>query len=325
MLVRMKRSIAFLALLGTALLTSCSKPETAEAPKTATESPSAATPTGGGPHAIVHLNDGSKVPGTVVASTQTDMVVDGDDGIERKIPLDKVKNVEYGAAKPSPAQAQAPKQTPAKTASNRDPEPVKRVDPTPVNPEPVPPPAPAPPPPVTTKTNELPVGAEVSVRTNEPIDSSTAAEGQTFDAQVTRTIKDSDGDVVIPKGAPARIIIKSATKGGKFRGQSDLVLDLQSVVINGRSHQIETADLAQKGKAGVGANTRTAEHVGGGAALGAIIGAIAGGGHGAAMGAGAGAGAGAIGEVLTKGGSIKVPAETVLRFRLERPLRVVAE
>ena len=89
---------------------------------------------------------------------------------------------------------------------------------------------------MTTKTYELPVGSDVSVRTNEAIDSATAAEGQTFDAEVTRDAKDANGDVVIPRGSRARIVIKSASKGGRFRGQSDL--------------------------AGLGANKRTAEYTG---------------------------------------------------------------
>jgi len=62
--------------------------------------------------------------------------------------------------------------------------------------------------------------------------------------------------------------------------------------------------------------------VGGGAGLGALIGAIAGGGKGAAIGAGVGAAAGAAGQVLTKGGQVKVPAESVLIFKLDQDLRV---
>ena len=52
-----------------------------------------------------------------------------------------------------------------------------------------------------------------------------------------------------------------------------------------------------------------------------LLGAIAGGGKGAAIGAGSGAAAGAVTQVVTKG-SIKVPAETVLTFKLDSPLRV---
>jgi hypothetical protein len=101
------------------------------------------------------------------------------------------------------------------------------------------------------------------------------------------------------------------------------VLDLQSVSVEGQEYRVSTTDLQRSGKQGLGANKRTAEYTGGAAALGAIIGAIAGGGKGAAIGAGAGAGAGAATQVITKGGSIKVPVETVLTFELNQPVQIV--
>ena len=162
------------------------------------------------------------------------------------------------------------------------------------------------------------------MRVEETIDSGQAADGQTYAAEITRDVLDANSDVVIPHGANAQIVIRSASKGGRFRGSSDLVLDLASVSVGGRRYQLSTADLMQKGKSGMGANKRTAEYTGGGGAIGAIIGAIAGGGKGAAIGAGSGAAAGAITQVVTKGGSIKVPAETVLTFKLDGPLRVAA-
>ena len=161
------------------------------------------------------------------------------------------------------------------------------------------------------------------MRAEETIDSSKAAEGQVYAAEVTQDVLDATSAVVIPSGSNAKIVIKSASKGGRFRGASDLVLDLRSVSVEGQEYLLDTADLQQRGKAGVGANRRTAEYTGGGAAIGAIIGAIAGGGKGAAIGAGAGAGAGALTQVLTKGSAIRVPAETILMFKLDRALRVV--
>ncbi|MFB3829970.1 MAG: hypothetical protein ACE15B_24590 [Bryobacteraceae bacterium] len=316
----MRRSIAVAVFVGMAILSSCAKKESAEAPQPAAEAQPAAAQTGGAPHVSVILKDGSKVPGAIVASTQEHMVVAGDDGIERKIPLAQVKSVDYSQAAPAAQQARqaAPPARPAarkeagrETAAQQAP---------PAQQAPAAPSQPA----VTTKTYELPAGSEISVRTNETIDSSTAAEGQTFDAQVTRDAKDANGDVVIPRNASARIVIRSATKGGRIRGASDLVLDLQSVTIQGKQYNIDTVDITKKGKEGVGANKRTAGYTGGGAALGAIIGAVAGGGRGAAIGAGAGAGAGALTQILTKGGSIKVPVESVLTFSLDKPLRVTA-
>lgn len=319
----MKRGIAFLALTGIVILSSCAKKESGEAPRPAAEAPAAGQPASG-PHAFVTLKDGSKVPGTIVASSQTEMVVAGDDGIERKIPLTQIKSVDYAEAQTPEAARQGSgeaassrKQLREETQSRARRRPAQQTE-SPSGPG-------SAPPAVTTRTYELPSGSEISVRTNEPIDSGTAAEGQTFDAQVTRDAKDANGDVVIPRGSEARVVIKSASKGGRFRGASDLVLDLQSVAINGRPYLIDTVDVSQKGKSGVGANKRTAAYTGGGAALGAIIGAIAGGGKAAAIGAGAGAGAGALTQVLTKGGSIKVPAEAVLTFSLDKPLRVSAQ
>jgi hypothetical protein len=324
----MTRGIALVALTGMLILSSCAKKET-EPPKSSTETetsaaaqPAVAQPVGG-PHVFVHLKDGSKVPGAIVASSQTDMVVAGDDGIERKIPMAQVKSVEYAEAQPAPKTSSEP--APSNKFVEKKPAPrpqetalLSEQPRAPISPPPPPPPT------VTARTYQLPVGTEISVRTTEKIDSGTAAEEQTFDAEVTRNITDADGIVVIPRRSMARLVIKSASKGGRFRGASDLVLDLKSVAIDGKQYTIDVSDISQKGDSGVGANKRTATYTGGGAALGAIIGAIAGGGKGAAIGAGAGAGAGVLTQVITKGGAIKIPVESVLTFRLDKPLAVVA-
>ncbi len=169
----------------------------------------------------------------------------------------------------------------------------------------------------------LPVGTKVPARTEETIDSANAVEGQTFAAEITDDVVDANGDVVVPHGANAQVVIRSASKGGRFKGTSDLVLDLQSISVGGKEYLVSTTDLQEKGKQGFGANKRTGVFTGGGAALGAIIGAIAGGGKGAAIGAGAGAGAGAVTQIATKGGAIKVPAETVLTFQLDKGVQIV--
>jgi hypothetical protein len=50
------------------------------------------------------------------------------------------------------------------------------------------------------------------------------------------------------------------------------------------------------------------------------MGGIFGGGRGAGIGALSGAGGGALTQVFTRGKEVRVPAESVLRFRLERQL-----
>jgi hypothetical protein len=80
----------------------------------------------------------------------------------------------------------------------------------------------------------------------------------------------------------------------------------------------DTSDLTEHGREGPGENKRTGEFVGGGAAFGTVLGAIAGGGKGAAIGALAGASA----EVLTRGDHVRLPAETMLPFRLDLPVNL---
>src|SRR6185369_892734 len=75
-------------------------------------------------------------------------------------------------------------------------------------------------------------------------------------------------------------------------------------------------------RSAVGSNRRTGKYAGGGAVIGSIIGAIAGGGKGAAIGAVAGGGAGAVGQTVTRGRDVNVPAESLLTFRLDKSLRV---
>jgi len=265
------------------------------------------TPAADAPRATVVFKDGRRLSGMVTASSPSQLTLTPDGGVAQTISMRDVRRVDYAdvaAAVPPATAPGAPAPEPLPTHEDH---------------------LHAMPQDIRSSTLVVPAGADLPVRTEEMIDSAVAVEGQTYAAEIASDVRDREGSVVIPRGANARIIIRSASGGGKFHGAADLVMDLASVSVGGRQYRLDTVDVVEKGHDNVGINKRTGKIVGGGAAIGAIIGAIAAGGHGAAMGAGAGAGAGAVGEVLTKGGSIKVPAETVLRFRLERALRVVAE
>jgi hypothetical protein len=117
-------------------------------------------------------------------------------------------------------------------------------------------------------------------------------------------------------------VVRDASGQGKLQGRSELVLDVGSVSVGGRSYRLETADLVERGKEGVGTNKRTAIFAGGGSALGGIIGALAGGGKGAAIGALSGAAAGTGAQAVTRGKALRVPAETILNFKLEAPVNI---
>lgn len=183
---------------------------------------------------------------------------------------------------------------------------------------------PVPPAPVATtsaSTTLIPQGTTIVIRANEAIDAEQAMQGRTYDAMVAQDIVNTNGQILIPKGADAKLRVLDRSTGG-IVGSSKLELALASISTGGRTYTVNTDVLQETGREGLGANERTARNVGGGAALGALIGAIAGGGTGAAAGAAIGAGAGATAQVLTRGDAIRVPAETVLTFRLEQPLRL---
>ncbi|MGB8476564.1 MAG: hypothetical protein WCE61_20980 [Candidatus Acidiferrum sp.] len=163
----------------------------------------------------------------------------------------------------------------------------------------------------------IPAGTEVDVRTNERIDSRDVVEGQTFSAQINEDVRDQNGSVVIPRGSDVRLITR------RLEANGDITLDMESISVAGRRYRVSTADQElQNRRDGIGGNKRTGEFVGGGAVLGAVIGAIAGGGRGAAIGAASGAGAGAATQIITQGKEVHVPAESVIRFRLDRNLRL---
>jgi hypothetical protein len=167
----------------------------------------------------------------------------------------------------------------------------------------------------------LPAGTDLVIRTNEAIESESAAEGRTYSAQLDKDVTDSTGTVVIPRGSQANLAVTRVDDAGTLN-EAELALSIHSVNINGRRYLVNTEPVEQSSREGIGKNRRTAEMVGGGAAIGTVIGAIAGGGRGALIGAIIGAVGGGAAQVLTKGKKVSVPAESVLTFRLDQPVRL---
>jgi hypothetical protein len=159
-------------------------------------------------------------------------------------------------------------------------------------------------------------GTLVTVRTREAIHAN-QRDSRMFPAVVDQDVWDDYKRLAvpaIPRGAAAELLARSAPDG-------DLILDLNSITVDGRRYEVaanaERIDSGERRDSGSG---HAAEFIGGGAVLGTIIGAIAGGGKGAAIGAATGAGAGAAGTLLTRGRELRVPAGSLLTFRLEREL-----
>jgi hypothetical protein len=177
---------------------------------------------------------------------------------------------------------------------------------------------------VNSRRLQAPAGTELVVRTVETIDSRTAGANQVFSGIVEQAVTDGAGLVIIPGRSSVQLMIRQMSSGGAT-GSPEMMLDVQSITIAGRRYLVSTDDMVLESDTGVGKNRRTADAVGGGAALGGIIGAIAGDGKGAAIGGLVGGAGGAGAQVLTRGRDVQVPAETLLRFRLDKPVSLQAD
>jgi hypothetical protein len=164
----------------------------------------------------------------------------------------------------------------------------------------------------------IPSGTPFSVRLVDSIDSNKNKDGDIFHATLDSPIV-AGGRVVVPKDADVEGEIGGLKSAGHFTGRSEIALVLTKLSFNGKSYDIETNEYK---KEGASRGKRTAETVGGGAAIGALIGGLTGGGKGAAIGAGVGAAAGTGVQAVTKGQQIQIPSETMLEFQLNAPLTV---
>ena len=134
---------------------------------------------------------------------------------------------------------------------------------------------------------EAPAGTELVVRTVETIDSRRVGADQLFAAIVEHEISDTSGHVIIPARSSAQLVIREV-RSGNGTGTPEMVLDIQSITVDGRRYALGmVAGAIENGR-----KTR---------ATGLLIGA-------------------ADSAVTAQGSHVEVPAETVLRFLLDKPV-----
>ena len=170
-----------------------------------------------------------------------------------------------------------------------------------------------PPPPIV-----VPAGTDLVVRMGNTIDTKTANAGDTFTGSLARPVS-VDGEVVIPAGAGVSGAVIDSKSPGRFKGAGTLSVALNSIDVGGAPTSIDSSHyvLSVKGK-----GKRTAVMAGGGTGAGALIGGLAGGGKGALIGGLVGAGAGTAGAAFTGNKDLRIPAESVVTFKLSNSLTV---
>jgi hypothetical protein len=164
----------------------------------------------------------------------------------------------------------------------------------------------------------IPAGTVVAVRTIDPIDTKINQPGQTFAASLSSPVVVRDR-VIFRQGSDATLRLVSASQSGRFRGTSQMEVELVSVTVRGVRYPIQSSPYAARGAS---RGKRTAETVGGAAVVGGLIGALAGGRKGLAIGAGVGAGGGTGLQAFRHGDQVKIPSESKIDFALTAPVKV---
>jgi hypothetical protein len=164
----------------------------------------------------------------------------------------------------------------------------------------------------------VPEGTSLRVRTDSTLSTKTAQEGQTFSATLAQALV-VDGVTVAPRGARVTGRVTESDAGGRVQGRARLTVALTSLETSRGSVALDTGSFVQAARS---TKKKDAAKVGIGAGIGAAIGAIAGGGKGAAVGAAAGGGAGTGAVLATRGEAAEIPAETLLTFKLQAPVKV---
>jgi hypothetical protein len=132
------------------------------------------------------------------------------------------------------------------------------------------------------RVRTLEPGTTIRVRTNQAIDAR-RAENRIYSGVVDEDVRNDNRRIVIPRGASVELTVRVAR-------DNDLILDLESVVVNGERYAIRSDPNRVE--------SRPENDI-----VGTIVGALG-------------------GEV--RGRNVRVPRDSVVTFRLDRPLDIGA-
>jgi hypothetical protein len=138
----------------------------------------------------------------------------------------------------------------------------------------------------------IPPGVNLQIRPDQTIDVAHWDRGRIYPAHVAQDVTGRDGDLVIPRGSPAELIVRQI-------GPGQYTIDLESITVNGQRYVLDTT--------GPQYTMPQTDYDRGNGVVGSILGAIA----------------GANGEqVEPRGEHVRVPDGSILNFRLNQPLHV---
>jgi len=148
--------------------------------------------------ARVTLRDGTVVTGRFLNGTESRIVFQDESGIRRTFNTNEIQTIDFNDV-----------MTPLSNSANR-------MD-------------------TRVAWATLPSGRQISVRTDETIQTDTATQGRTYPASIQQDVLDASGKVAIPRGSRANLVVTRIDEGGRV-SSGNLMLDLDSVEVNGRRY-----------------------------------------------------------------------------------------
>ncbi len=168
------------------------------------------------------------------------------------------------------------------------------------------------------QNRSVPAGTILRVRLYNAIDSSRSRNGDAFVASLSVPVT-VDEKTILPKGTVVRGIIRQISSSGRLKGRASVTLALDRMEWKGADVPIDTNSITLTS---ADHKKRNLAWIGGSSAAGALIGGLLGGGKGALIGAGAGGAAGVGTAAATGRRQVRVPAESLLTFRLAHPVAI---
>jgi len=132
-------------------------------------------------------------------------------------------------------------------------------------------------------------GTDISVRPDTTIHVATWERGRIYPAYVAKDVYAKDGNVAIPRGSEAELIVRQT-------GPGQLVVDLESIRVNGQRYVMDTT--------GPQFHMSQPDYHNGTGLVGVITGTTGG------------------EQVITSGSEINLPSGSVITFQLQEPLSV---
>lgn len=141
----------------------------------------------------------------------------------------------------------------------------------------------------------VPTGSALVVQTDDAVTAVRAMGATIYSAIVAQDVVDQNGTVLVPKGSPVELKVRSLSYlGPGGAGMTELILELQAVTVKGVRYPVATVSGPPRA-GGLGLERDAPKWVGGRAAK---------------------------GKVLTSGPRIAVPAGILLAFQIVEPIRL---